>query len=305
MNENYLLSVIKNGENSYIEFKSQNVHNDSLAKEIVAFANTEGGKIYIGVEDNFQISGCDKKSTEERVINICRNNISPPINPIIVIIKYYNLDVIEITIKKGIHKPYKVKTNNNFYIRSGSVSIEPSNEELIRLFQESGALHFEVQTLEESTLEDIELLKFKNYCEKLQIIDVDFEIQNLLKNLKIIGAYNHPTFLGLLFFGKKIQYLIPQNGLEMVHFAGTEKDSSILDHKTEILNIPDLIEIGERFIKYNTSTKAVFNSSETRREDVSEYPEFVIRELLSNAFAHRDWSIFGQRVRIDIFRDRL
>jgi ATP-dependent DNA helicase RecG len=109
----------------------------------------------------------------------------------------------------------------------------------------------------------------------------------------------------MLYFGKELTQFLPQSGIDMFRFSGTEKDTDILDHKTEILPIPQLLEVGERFIKYNSSTKAVFNQSETRREDVQEYPEFVVRELLSNAFAHRDWSIFGQRVKIDIFSDRL
>jgi ATP-dependent DNA helicase RecG len=83
MNSDKLLELITLGENSQIEFKSGEFRNESLAKEIVAFANMRGGKILIGVEDNGQISGVkDTHLLMEKIIQICRNNIQPPIIPV-------------------------------------------------------------------------------------------------------------------------------------------------------------------------------------------------------------------------------
>lgn len=300
-----LNDIILKGEDSFTEFKSANFHNDSFAKEVVAFANTEGGEVYVGIEDTGEISGCDIKTMEEKIVNICRNSIVPPINPLIQKINYNDFGIVKVFIPKGYSKPYKVKTNNKFYIRVGSVSIEASNEELARLFQEGGFVHFEIKQLDELTADAIDLLRFKMYCEKLNIFDIEKDLIVLMKNLKVLSALEKPTVLGLLFFGNNIEFALPQAGLEMFCFLGKQKDSDIIDNKAEIKPIPELIEAGERFIKYNSSNRAVFNAEETRRQDISEYPEFVVRELLANAFAHRDWSIFGQRVRIEIFSDRL
>jgi ATP-dependent DNA helicase RecG len=94
-------TLIRNGENSLVEFKNEHVHPDSLAKEIVAFANTYGGDIFIGVEDDGSISGVSSKTTEERIITICRNNIGPPIIPLITSLTVERKKIYQITVTKG------------------------------------------------------------------------------------------------------------------------------------------------------------------------------------------------------------
>jgi len=75
--------LIRNGESSGVELKRDDVHPDSLAKEIAAFANFEGGHILLGVEDDGTVSGLTRssKDTEEWVMNVCRENLQPPLIP--------------------------------------------------------------------------------------------------------------------------------------------------------------------------------------------------------------------------------
>ena len=298
--------LIKNGENSSVEFKSENFHSDSLAKEIVAFANFEGGTILVGVEDDGTISGISSKKVEERIINICRNNVQPSIIPNIMRLDIYGKKIYVVHISKGKFRPYKVKTSNKFYIRAGSISIEPTNEELIRLFQSSEQLHFEVSALPGTTLEQVDLLKFKIYCNEYRKINVEqSELENMLYNLEIVTEKQELTVLGMLFFGKQIERYLPQAGIELNCFSGMDLDSEIIDHKSDCSDIPALVSLAETFVKYNSQKRAYFNDSETRRTDIYDYEPFVVRELIVNAFIHRDWSIFGQKVRISIFKDRL
>jgi len=74
-----LAIILEQGENHANEFKSGRFHNESLIKEIVAFSNSSGGSIFIGIEDDGAVSGIDDKATEERIINICRNLIEPSV----------------------------------------------------------------------------------------------------------------------------------------------------------------------------------------------------------------------------------
>jgi ATP-dependent DNA helicase RecG len=104
MSEEDLLNLISTGEDSFTEFKSENVHSDSLAKEIVAFANTNGGSIYIGIEDDGEVSGYSDSKLEERAINICRNNIQPSLMTSIEKIKFKDKILLKIFIEKGINK---------------------------------------------------------------------------------------------------------------------------------------------------------------------------------------------------------
>ncbi len=83
MNNEELIEIIKNGESSKIEFKTEDVHPESLAGEIVSFANFSGGSILIGVGDDGEIKGVTRTGMEEFIINVCRNNIEPSLIPII------------------------------------------------------------------------------------------------------------------------------------------------------------------------------------------------------------------------------
>ncbi len=301
-------ALIRNGENSFVEFKNEQVHADSLAKVVVAFANMQGGTVLIGVDDDGQISGVSSKDVEERIVSICRNNVSPPVIPLITSSRIDDKLVYQVTIEKGTYKPYKVKTTNKFFIRAGSVSVEPTNEELIRLFQNGQQLHFEVGPVPGTSIDDIDRLKFKTYCRDFRKIDWDddgAELEKLLYNLQIMSRDSVVTIAGLLFFGKHIDRLLPQAGIDMHYFSGTTVDSEILDTKELTSDVPHLLAAAEDFVTYHSAKRSYFNKEQTRRTDRYDYEPFVIRELAANAFAHLDWSIFGQRIRLNMFQDRL
>lgn len=300
-------NIIDNGENSRTEFKSSDFHNNSLAKEIVAFSNMSGGDVFIGVEDNGAITGIEDNSLEEKVINICRNNIVPPVIPEIFFQTIQGKKILHISVERGKFKPYKVRQSNKYYIRAGSVSIEPTNEELIRLFQNGAQLHFEASKLPGATLDDIDLLKFRLYCTDWRAMEWDDETDHrrLLYNLQIIDEDDQMTVVGALFFAKNITRHLPQAGIEINFFDGKDKTANIKDYKSLDNDLPALVAAAEQFVRFNSSTRATFNSDETRRMDRHDYEPFVVRELVVNAFTHRDWSIFGQKVRLNMFADRL
>ncbi len=87
-------------------------------------------------------------------------------------------------------------------------------------------------------------------------------------------------------------------------FSGSDVSSDILDHKVLSNDIPSLIEVAEMFVKFNSRIQARFSNENIRRIDIPDYDTFVVRELIVNAFTHRDWSIFGQKIRLNMFEDR-
>ena len=92
----------RQGEDHITEFKSGRFHNESLAKEMVAFANSNGGSIFIGIEDDGVVTGIDDKTVEERVINICCNLIEPSILPEIFYHQHSSgKKILEVVIPKG------------------------------------------------------------------------------------------------------------------------------------------------------------------------------------------------------------
>ena len=300
-------ALLDKGEDSRTEFKSRDFHNDSLAKEVVAFSNMSGGELFIGITDDGVVEGIEDRKAEARVVNICRNNVIPPVIPEVSFIVVEGRKVLQVIIEKGKFKPYKVRHTNKYYIRAGSVSIEPTNEELIRLFQDGAQLHFEASRLPGTSISDVDLLQFRLYCTEHRGMEWEDEAapKRLLYNLQVIDENGELTVGGALFFAKDVSRLLPQAGIDMNLFDGLDQTADIKDYKSAKAGIPDLIAAAETFVKFNTKTEAVFNEDETRRIDRHDYDPFVIRELVVNAFMHRDWSIFGQQIRLNLFADRL
>lgn len=299
LKQNFLL-----GEDSVREFKREDVHNDSVAKVVVAFANFEGGEIWLGVEDDGSVSGITQSKIEERILQICRNNVSPPIIPKILFHLVEGKKVAQVSIPKGTAKPYK--TQGRLYIRAGSLSVEPTNEELLRLFQESEQLHFETTSVYGSTIHDLDLLKFRIYCQDFRKAEVsDEETSQSLYNFEMTDEKGQCTVAGLLLFGKNIPAYLPQAGIQLALFKGLDNTGDILDSKTLAQPVEDCIRLSEQFVKFNSNTRSYFPKDTIYRKDVEDYPEFAVRELLANAFAHRDWTIYGQQIRLFMFDDRL
>lgn len=320
MTPDQLLTLLQTGENSLVEFKAAAVHPDSLAKTIVAFANMKGGQILVGIEDDGTITGVKAiPELMDRVIQICRNNIQPPLIPQLITVPWQGQQVLVIEVDKGLHKPYKVKTSNRYYLRAGAVSIEPTQEELVRLLQDGAQFHFEVSSLPGTQITDLDPLKWGYYYHDLRgldqepnlepavtpSLDATAEISRLLYNLQFIDDEGNLTVVGNLFFGRQPTRTLPQAGLELNAFAGEDVTTDLVDSLTLTDTIPEAIQAGLAFVRRNSRHRPVFNADETHRRDIPDYEPFVLRELLVNAFAHRDWSIFGQRIRLNLFDQRL
>ena len=302
-----LTTILEQGEDHATEFKSGRFHNENLAKEIVAFSNSSGGSIFIGIEDDGAVSGIDDKATEERIINICRNLIEPSVLPEIFSHRHSNgKKVLEVAIPKGLFKPYKIKGQNRFYVRVGTVSIEPSMPELIRLLQSGGLYHFEITSLPSTSLSDLDWLRFREYCQTCR--KLEFEEQDarkLLQNWQLMNSQGQMTVAGALFFTLNIERLLPQCGIQLFRFIGLDSTGAIADQKEVSMSVPDSIDAAVKFVQFNSAVRSIFIDGNTRRIDVPDYDFFIVRELITNAFCHRDWSIFGQKIRLSLFDDRL
>ncbi len=302
-----LTEIIQGGEDGAVEFKSAEFRNDSLAKEIVAFSNMAGGSIFIGIEDDGTVSGVPVKGIEERVIGICRNLVEPSMIPEMYShISPTGSKVLEVRISKGSFKPYKVKNSHRFYVRVGSVSIEPSTQELVRLLQSGGVYHFEVTSLPGSSSADIDLLRFRTYCEQYRKVEFDnTTVDTLLANWQLTDSQGHCSITGALFFGKNITRFLPQAGIQLFCFQGNDRTGTILDQRELSELIPDSVDAAVKFVQAHSAVKSFFPANSVRRVDVHEYELFAVRELVVNAFCHRDWSVAGQKIRLSLFDDRL
>lgn len=237
MNKIDFLEVLRNGENSKVEFKNVNVSAGKLAIEVVSFLNHEGGYIFLGVEDDHTLSGVTTdKNLEEWVANICRDKIYPPTNPTLLWIRDVepDKDVLAIDIAPGINKPYAYIKNKNeeYCIRVGSTVRIASREELQRLFLTSGQLNYGLKPVPGTDINSLDLRRISEYFNRILgdeslSWDDTSEWEPLLRNINLMTEYRGQsvaTIDGLLLFGKKPKRFLPQSGIRALCYPGTDRD---------------------------------------------------------------------------------
>ena len=162
-----LRKLLANGEDSTLEFKRDDVSNHELAKELVAFLNLDGGTVLLGVEDAGDIRGVIRDHLPEWVCELCRVKIEPPIVPSLSWAKDVKpgKHVLAVRVAQGPDKPYaRIHNGRKTYcIRVGETSREASREELERLFQASGRLHYGLKPVSGASFDAFDLRRLQDY----------------------------------------------------------------------------------------------------------------------------------------------
>jgi ATP-dependent DNA helicase RecG len=171
MTKTELIELIRNGENSGVEFKRDTIDNRAFAKELVAFANLQGGCVLLGVEKDGTISGISRNNLEEWVMTACRDKIRPELIP------YFEIHrdvepgrhVAVVRVERGwtVHHVWH-DNHRTYYIRVGSLSREASQEELERLFQQRGAFRLELRPVSGSSMMDLDRRRLLDYFSRVR-----------------------------------------------------------------------------------------------------------------------------------------
>jgi ATP-dependent DNA helicase RecG len=327
MNKTELLEIIYNGENSGVEFKRDVIQNYELARELVAFANFQGGIVLLGVEDDGSIFGTTRGNVEEWVMTTCRDKIRPEIIPYFQWIRDVepakHVAVVQVERGWAVHSVWHTQ-RHFYYIRVGTQSREPSPEELERLFQQRGRFRVETRPVSGSSLADLDLRRLAQYFEKVRKQDAPAledqqGWQTLLVNTEILCEHQglFPcTVAGLLLFGRTPNRFVPQSGIDAAAYAGVEKSYDAIERqpirgpllgfftpdRTDIVEA-GLVEQAIAFIRRNTRTTAELRDG--RRIERPDYPDAVLREGIVNALVHRDYLLSATTIEISIYSDRL
>ena len=297
--------LIGQGENSAVEFKSGDVHADSIAKELVAFANTLGGTLLFGVDDNGVVVGFEENlKHEERIANIVRNNLIPPLYIESQWVELPEGKILVVVVPKGKERPYQTN-KHQFLIRIGSTNRVATQGELMRLFQQAGMFHFDATSVEKARLETLNSAKLEQYFSQY---NMDYTAEEnkcqLLSNADIMDENHFVTLAGLLIFGIYPQKYLPFLSISFVHFAGNTIVDELIDKQVVEGTLDIQVDTALAILRNNL--KAPSKISGAKRVDlIYQYPEKVFRELLVNAVVHRNYSISGSRIRIQLFQDRL
>jgi predicted HTH transcriptional regulator len=307
MNTRQLKTILSRGEDSRSQFKRDFTNAEALASELIAFSNSEGGRLFIGVSDDGEITGIPKPDLprlNQLLSNSASQNVHPPINPISENIMTKNGVVIVVTVEKGLNKPY-VDTQGRIWVKSGADKRSvTAREEMQRLFQASGLVYADETPVNAATLDDIDIdaLRKYYYGRYGKPLESEKNISRLLRNLNL-SRDDVPNLAGLMLFGKSPQTFKPAFVLKAVAFPGSSiSDNGYLDREELSGTLPEQYKHGMAFIRRNlrhVQGGLSFNSASKL-----EIPEIVFEELLVNALVHRDYFI-NAPVRLLIFSDRV
>lgn len=328
-----VLEMILNGENSYVEFKREAVRDEDIAREIAAFANTDGGRLLIGVEDDGSISGIsDDKMLQDRIMNIVRDRIRPFLVPLYEGIALDEKRVAVITITRGPNKPYVCILNNRdeYYIRMGNRCERARREQMARLFASGGMLHVEVSPVSGTSLRNLDKSRLTYYLHAIlhyeispsssdatwieRLAALDFLVNNGMDDFVC-------TIAGLVLFAKRPRLSFPSAGLRFISYAGKDRNSAAVcdvtldnalvsdrqqeEDGTSFLNVgnglvEDFLQVATPFLSYESDLMP----GTFQKERIWHYPFEAVREVLINAFIHRDWTS-NLDVTVENYSDRL
>ncbi len=304
------------GEDSFAEFKEVRLggrsvispNSEQFAGELVAFANADGGVVFLGVSDDGSVQGLpagDLDRVEQWVVNIASNGCDPPIRPVIRRVRMTGQGTEGHLLLVELHRGlFAHRTSGGrWLVRIGSTKRDLTAQELARLLQERGrAFVFDEQAVMSATLDDLDDGVLDRHFGPSAIPRSD-----LLRNTRVAvaddGGTDRPTVAGLLAFGRDPQqHLMPAH----VHagvYRGTRLDSDELVHSmliggTAADQIDDAVRFVDRFMLRPARKKL----------GRIEYPQYAldpVYEAVVNAVAHRDYSVSGSKIRLFLFTDRL
>lgn len=323
-----LLTLINQDEGAKLEFKQDDLRPETMAKEIVAFANMNGGIILVGVdEDDKNISGVQRENFQAWLMDtVIGRHVHPFVLPDYEEVTTDEGTVAVVEIHQGNSKPYVLRHNDreDIYVRYGDTCQLATREQSARLFESGGLISIEKMPVHGSTLQHLDKRRLQNYFVEIsQIIDLsewqsfsDEAITAWLINRDFMCRVDDEcvcTIGGLALFGMKPDLRLPQSAIRVTIFPGLDKDYNTdldivigspftgLGRPDDVYNEPSVPERILSVIQPHISKERLDRMTRRRYWD---YPTDVIRELVVNAFAHRDWTR-NTDIEISIYADRM
>lgn len=265
-------------ESERIEYKSQFV--DDIYKEVIAFANTNGGVIYVGIDDRGNVMGIDHvDETYTRLTNGIRDAIAPDVTMFVRYILQEN-KVIRIEVGEGSYKPYYLKAKgmkpSGVYIRQGASSAQASPEQIRRMIKDSDGDNFEDdRCLEQDLTFEAAKTAFQRY-------GVPFSVEKY----RTLGIMRNDVYTNLaLLISDQCPHTIK------IAVFNDERCTEFRDSKEFGGSVFQQLEDSVNYLALCNKTVSTIKG--VVRTDKQDYPEEAIREALLNAIVHRDYSFSG------------
>lgn len=309
LTEQDLLAQVTLGEDSSRQFKADIRNAESLAAEMAAFANTDGGTIFIGVTDHGNMPGLSREAVvriNQLISNAASQLVRSPLSVLTenVLLANVNL-VIVLTVPKGLDKPYFDK-NGVIWLKAGSDKRRVnSKEELRRLFQLSSQFHAD-ELPTKAGIETLDRLRFRDFLHKYYTYEYpesQVELQCLLQHMNLATDSGVLNLAGVLMFTERPECIVPQFVVKAIRYPGNEIHSSdYVDTEDFSGPLRTIFENSQAFIMRNLHK--VQAGQGVNAPGIAEIPPSVFEELLVNALVHRDYLV-SAAIRIFIFDNRI
>jgi len=289
--------LLQEGEGTMLEYKEG--LSASFARDLVALANTAGGKILLGVRDNGTVKGVpDSNDLRARIQDIARN-CDPPVKVLVQRVG----EVTVVAVRESDAKP--VQCSDGFFWRQGAVTQKLSRDEIRDFFRSEGSIRFDLSLCPKFRYpQDFDREKYDAWI-RLSGITGRPRTEDVLVNIEAAERTGGRLVFrnaGVLFFARNVRHFFNQAYITCLLAKGVDK-VHVLDRKDFDGGIVADIEDAMRFIERNT--RMAWRIEGLRRQDVPEYPMKALREAITNAVMHRDWFMDGANVFVEIYTDRI
>lgn len=297
--------ILLANEGKTLEFKENAQSSLNIIKTVVAFANTAGGMVVIGVRNKTkEVVGIENiLLEEERLASIIADSIEPLLIPDIEIVNYkkYELIVINVPYLVGPYYLKRAGLAKGVYIRLGSTNRVADDETIAYLQRLAKQISFDEMPCVKAPVEELD--------EESILIRLRPHYKNLSKknyhSLGLTALYHnkeYPSFGAILLFSKARFKWFPDSIIRCVCFAGTTREH-IIDQKDIISNLIESVDEVIAFINRHTSIAAKIGP--IRREDIHQFPPEAVREAVINAIVHADYAMKGVAIQFAVFSDRI
>ena len=300
-----LTETLREPEGKTLEFKRDLSSPERFLRTVVAFANTSGGTILVGIEDRSRhIRGVTEPlALEERAVNLISDSIRPRLMPDLEIVSYRNRQLLAVRVYPSSTRPHYIARTGpdaGTYVRVGSTNRRADSQLIAEMQRFAKGESFDERPMPAL---DSEALDFRVASELIspvrKLTRRNFDTLRLLTTHQ---GRSVPTVGGLLLFGQDRLDHFPDAWIQAGRFAGTDK-AAIIDQAEFKMSLIQAIEEAIAFVEKHSLHGAVIGR--LRRRERWSLPPAAVREAIVNAVAHADYSQQGAPIRVAIFDDRL
>jgi len=323
-----LMSLVRGGEDTYLELKVKLSNPERIAQSIVALANTGGGLVVFGVNDNLRVEGLDDpEAVRDELVRLCREEIVPRVFPFIDIVAFDNGRRIVVLEVEPRRRPYRTR-DGRYFLRLGAEKREATREEISALLDEARPAAYENVAALGAEVEDIDEAHLWSFVREFEGDGFDaaraaagYPTAEVLERDLLLaapaaeglkGERVAPTVAGLLLFGRdaSVAKLLPRASVTATRYAGDTTQAPKVESVELGGNLHTLFESLMRFVeRYCDLWEKRPRQFPGRAEEAAEAPvapranyhRAAVAEALANALVHRDLALPGLSTRLNVF----